>query len=190
MGEYALSLALQVVGTLIVIAIIIPIMSVPALHPTVPPSLTILLSFTLTLTEFGYVVPCRRLAVFLPLVTIYLWMTRYYRMSNRDLARIESISRTPISAHFAETLQGAVSIRALHAESMYIKENQRKTDDNTRALYFSQTISVWLRIRLDILGSLILGSCAAFAVASVGSTISPGNFGLLRLLCPGSEPMD
>ena len=145
MAEYALSLGLQVIGTLIVISIIIPIM----------------------------------LAVFLPLVTVYLWLTRYYRMSNRDLARIESISRSPVSAHFAETLQGAVSIRALHAEAMYITENQRKTDDNTRALYFSQTVSVWLRIRLDILGALILGSCAAFAVASVGSTISPGSFGLL-----------
>ena len=72
-----------------------------------------------------------------------------------------------------------MSIRALHAKAMYITENQRKTDDNTRALYFSQTVSVWLRIRLDILGALILGSCAAFAVASVGSTISPGSFGLL-----------
>ena len=145
MGEYALSIGLQVVGTLIVIAIIVPIM----------------------------------LAVFLPLVAIYLVLTRYYRMSNRDLARIESISRSPVAAHFAETLQGSVSIRALKAEPMYIAENQRKTDDNTRALYFSQTVSVWLRVRLDALGSLILGSCAVFAIASVGSTISAGSFGLL-----------
>ena len=119
------------------------------------------------------------LAVFLPLVVAYLWLTRYYRMSNRDLARIESISRSPITAHFAETLQGAVSIRALKAEPRYIVENQRKTDDNTRALYYSQTVSVGLRVRLDVLGSIILGSCAVFAVASVGSTISAGSFGLL-----------
>ena len=51
MAEYALSLGLQVIGTLIVISIIIPIM----------------------------------LAVFLPLVTVYLWLTRYYRMSNPRL---------------------------------------------------------------------------------------------------------
>ena len=119
------------------------------------------------------------LAVFLPLVAAYIWLTRYYRMSNRDLARIESISRSPISAHFSETLQGAVSIRALKAEPKYVIENQRKTDDNTRALYYSQTVSVWLRVRLDVLGSLILGSCAVFAIASVGSTISAGSFGLL-----------
>ena len=119
------------------------------------------------------------LSVCLPLVALYIWLTRYYRMSNRDLARIESISRTPVSAHFAETLNGAVSIRALRAEQMYIAENQAKTDDNTRALYYSQLVSVWLRARLDVLGALILGSTAVFAIAGVGSTISPGRFGLL-----------
>ena len=119
------------------------------------------------------------LSVCVPLVVVYVWLTRYYRMSNRDLARIESISRTPISAHFAETLNGAVSIRALGAERMYIAENAHKTDDNTRALYYSQLVSVWLRMRLDVLGALILGATAVFAIAGVGSTISPGRFGLL-----------
>ena len=119
------------------------------------------------------------LAVFLPLCAVYLYVTQFYRMSNRDLARLESISRTPVSTHFAETLHGAVSIRALKVEAAYAAESERRTDANTRALYFSQTVSVWLRVRLDVIGSLILGSCAVFAVASVGSTLSPGKFGLL-----------
>ena len=145
MSEYAISISLQVVGTLIVIAIILPIL----------------------------------LAITVPLVVVYLWLTRYYRMANRDLARIESISRTPISAHFTETLQGAVSIRALRVEEMYMMDNVCKTDDSTRALYYSQTVQVWLRVRLDVLGSLILCGCAVFGIAGIGSTLSPGKFGLL-----------
>lgn len=46
-----------------------------------------------------------------------------YRMTSRETQRIESVTRTPIFSHFAETLGGVVSIRALKASDQYIRTN-------------------------------------------------------------------
>ena len=118
---------------------------------------------------------------FLVLAFFYVWTAEYYRRSNRELQRLESISRTPVFTHFAETLVGTASVRALKVQDMYMLENVRRVDLNSRALYFSRAVSFWLQTRLNCIGAVILGGAASLAVASpaIGDTVSTGNFGLL-----------
>ena len=121
------------------------------------------------------------LAIFAPIIVVYLVITRIYRKSNTELQRLESISRTPIFTHFGETLSGSITIRALKVQQSYIEENVRRVDLNARAFYYSRAINFWLRFRLDLLGAIVLGASAVLAVGShsLGGQISSGNFGLL-----------
>ena len=122
------------------------------------------------------------LAIFAPIVVLYLVITRIYRKSNTELQRLESISRTPIFTHFGETLGGSITIRALKVQPAYVEENVRRVDLNARAFYYSRAVNFWLRFRLDLLGSIVLGASAVLAVGShkLGSSaISSGDFGLL-----------
>ena len=52
------------------------------------------------------------------------FLTRYYRRSSLALQRIESISKSPIFSHFAETLNGVDSIRAYDLGEQFIAENK------------------------------------------------------------------
>jgi CMP-2-keto-3-deoxyoctulosonic acid synthetase len=83
---------------------------------------------------------------------LYYFASQFYRCSNLELQRLESISRTPIFTQFAETLSGTASIRALQVQDMYMNENLRRVDVNTRALYFSRSIIAWLQLRLSVIG--------------------------------------
>lgn len=47
-----------------------------------------------------------------------------YRKSSREIKRIESISRSPIYAHFGETLTGLSTIRAFERQTAFAKENK------------------------------------------------------------------
>ena len=89
---------------------------------------------------------------------------------------------TPAFVHFAETLGGSITIRALKVQQMYLDENTRRLDENARAFYYSRAINFWLRLRLDMLGAVVLGASATLAVGSghlAQSAITAGDFGLL-----------
>lgn len=103
------------------------------------------------------------------------------RKSNRDLQRLESVSRTPIFSHFAETLTGMPSIRACQVQDMYVGENKSRLNDNSRAMYLAQVISCWLQLRLDLIAAIIVGGAAVLAVASpeIDDAVAAGSFGLL-----------
>ena len=116
-------------------------------------------------TVIAVIIPIS-LAIFVPLMLIYLLTTHFYRRSNTELQRLESISRTPIFVHFSETLGGSITIRALKVQQMYLDENTRRVDENTRAFYYSRAINFWLRFRLDLLGAVVLGASATLAVGS------------------------
>ncbi len=116
----------------------------------------------------------------LPLAGIYLYIQRYYLRTSRELKRLDSISRSPIYAHFQESLGGINTIRAYRQQSRFALENEWRVDANLRAYFPSINANRWLAVRLEFIGSFIILAAATFAIISVatGSGLSAGMVGL------------
>ncbi|CAK3838118.1 ABC transporter [Lecanosticta acicola] len=119
-------------------------------------------------------------ALILPLGALYLWIQRYYLRTSRELKRLDSISRSPIYAHFQESLNGISTIRAYRQSRRFCMENEWRVDANLRAYFPSISANRWLAVRLEFIGSVVILAAAGFSIISVtvGSGLSAGLIGL------------
>lgn len=120
------------------------------------------------------------IALIFPLGGLYLWIQRYYLRTSRELKRLDSISRSPIYAHFQESLSGISTIRAYHQQKRFSLENEWRVDANLRAYFPSINANRWLAVRLEFIGSVIILAAASFAIIAVatGSPLGAGTVGL------------
>lgn len=102
-----------------------------------------------------------------PLGILYSYFQKFYLCTSRELKRLESSSRSPIYAHFQESLAGVASIRAYGQEQRFIRINESRIDYNQQAYYPSVSSNRWLAVRLEFIGSLIIFGSAAFGVLSI-----------------------
>ncbi|KAI1777523.1 ABC transporter type 1, transmembrane domain-containing protein [Hypoxylon cercidicola] len=119
-------------------------------------------------------------ALIIPLSAIYYFVQRYYLRTSRELKRLDSVSRSPIYAHFQESLGGISTIRAYRQQERFEMENEWRVDSNLRAYFPSISSNRWLAIRLEFLGAIIILGAAGFAIISVTnhSGLSAGMVGL------------
>ncbi|KAL5326449.1 hypothetical protein ACEPPN_004134 [Leptodophora sp. 'Broadleaf-Isolate-01'] len=119
-------------------------------------------------------------AFILPLAAVYYWVQRYYLRTSRELKRLDSVSRSPIYAHFQESLGGITTIRAYRQQQRFAQENEWRVDANLRAYFPSINANRWLAVRLEFLGSIIIVSAAGFAIIAVttGRDLDEGMVGL------------
>lgn len=120
------------------------------------------------------------LVLVVPLGIIYLVYQKYYLRTSRELKRLDSVSRSPIFAHFQESLGGISTIRAYRQQKRFTIENEWRMDANLRAYYPSVSSNRWLAVRLEFMGSVIIFAAATFAIINVttGGGLSPGLVGL------------
>ncbi|KAI5296425.1 hypothetical protein KEM56_005448, partial [Ascosphaera pollenicola] len=120
------------------------------------------------------------LVVIVPLAFVYLSYQKYYLRTSRELKRLDSITRSPIYAHFQESLGGLPTIRAFRQQKRFILENELRMDANQRAFYPSISANRWLAVRLEFIGSIVILAAASFSILSVttGSGLSAGMVGL------------
>ncbi|KAI9807281.1 MAG: hypothetical protein M1833_000024 [Piccolia ochrophora] len=115
-----------------------------------------------------------------PLSALYVYIQKYYLRTSRELKRLDSTSRSPIYAHFQESLGGMNTIRAYRQQHRFALENEQRVDGNLRAYFPSINANRWLAVRLEFLGSVIILAAAIFAIISVatGGGLSAGMVGL------------
>jgi ATP-binding cassette, subfamily C (CFTR/MRP), member 1 len=120
------------------------------------------------------------IALILPLSVLYLWIQKYYLRTSRELKRLDSVSRSPVYAHFQESLSGINTIRAYRQTKRFALENEWRIDANLRAYFPSISANRWLAVRLEFIGSIVILAAAGFAIVSVttGSGLSAGLVGL------------
>lgn len=120
------------------------------------------------------------IGVIIPIGAMYIWIQRYYLRSSRELKRLDSVSRSPIYAHFQESLGGISTIRAYRQQQRFLLENEWRVDSNLKAFFPSISANRWLAIRLEFLGAVVILASAGFAIISVasGSNLSAGMVGL------------
>eukprot|EP00005_Dracoamoeba_jomungandri_P014183 CAMPEP_0174262580 /NCGR_PEP_ID=MMETSP0439-20130205/13739_1 /TAXON_ID=0 /ORGANISM="Stereomyxa ramosa, Strain Chinc5" /LENGTH=1412 /DNA_ID=CAMNT_0015347351 /DNA_START=291 /DNA_END=4529 /DNA_ORIENTATION=- len=117
------------------------------------------------------------LCALIPLGWLYFTMQQYYIRSSREMKRLDSISRSPIYAHFSETLAGVSTIRAFNRQEQFIVENEKRLDANQRAFFASLVANRWLGIRVEFIGTAVVTLAALFAVLETDN-IDPGLAGL------------
>jgi ABC-type multidrug transport system fused ATPase/permease subunit len=128
-----------------------------------------------TLGFIGYTMPTF-LVIIMFLSVLYIYYQKYYIPTSRDLKRIVNISRSPIFSHLQESLTGVETIRAYKQEDRFQFMHYNNLDFNLKALYLTRSISRWLSVRLQFLGSVII---FAAAILTIFNNLSPGLAGLV-----------
>ena len=120
------------------------------------------------------------IALIVPLGLTYYWIQRYYLRTSRELKRLDSVSRSPIYAHFQESLGGVSTIRAYRQEKRFQLENEWRVDANLRAYFPSISANRWLAVRLEFIGAIVILAAAGLSVISLASHtgLSEGMVGL------------
>ena len=119
-------------------------------------------------------------SLIIPLGLMYIFIQRYYLYTSRELKRLDSVSRSPIFAHFQESLGGVQTIRAYRQQSRFELENEWRMDSNLRAYFPSISSNRWLAVRLEFIGAIVILAAAGFSVVSVAnySGLTSGMVGL------------
>jgi ABC-type multidrug transport system fused ATPase/permease subunit len=120
------------------------------------------------------------LILVIPLGWVYLNYQKYYLRTSRELKRLDSVTRSPIYAHFQESLGGISTIRAYRQEERFSLESEWRMDANLRAYFPSISANRWLAVRLEFIGSVIILASALLSIIAVatGTKISAGSVGL------------
>ncbi|KAL9984427.1 hypothetical protein ACROYT_G006716 [Oculina patagonica] len=100
----------------------------------------------------------------LPVIVAFVFLTRYYLKTSRELKRLESICRTPVFSHFSETMDGLDTIRTRQAEEQFIDQFYRHQDLHNRVFSLVQASGRWFSVRIDFLSLLFI---AVVAIVSI-----------------------
>lgn len=104
------------------------------------------------------------MVIAVPIVLIYYFIQKVYIETARQTRRMESLTRSPIFAHFAESVSGQSTIRAYNVEQRFIAESESKIDYNHAIGYHVMVANRWAHLNLQLLGALVVLFSAFFAV--------------------------
>ncbi|MCJ1448024.1 MAG: hypothetical protein MMC23_008537 [Stictis urceolatum] len=91
-----------------------------------------------------------------PLFTLFLFSTSYYRASARELKRHEAVLRSHVFARFGEGVNGTASIRAYGLEDHFTRKLRETVDGMNSAYYLTFSNQRWVSLRLDTIGNLLV----------------------------------
>ena len=110
---------------------------------------------------------------------LYYYVQQYYNCTSRELKRLDSIARSPLYAHFSESLMGAATLRAYGMVPRYCEDNEKRVNHNHRAHFVNMASNRWLSVRLEVIGALLIFGVAISAVLWKDSGyLTPGLAGL------------
>lgn len=78
-----------------------------------------------------------------PIVVVYAMIQRYYIPTSRELQRLESVTRSPIYAHFSETLNGIVTVRAFRLGGHFTRTSDGMMEVNAAAYLTQKLAQMW-----------------------------------------------
>lgn len=107
--------------------------------------------------------------VCLPVLGVYYNVMHYFRNVSREVKRFDSITKSPVFAHFSETLNGLSVIRAYGLAGIFAKAHEDRVADNVAAWYTLRSCDRWLSIRLETLGNVVV---LAAALLAAGTAVS------------------
>ena len=116
--------------------------------------------------------------MFIPLCFLYYIAASYYRMSSREVKRVDSILRSAIYGSFGEQLAGLAVIRAFGQQKLFVNRMQDSINHECQAYIVTITIQRWLGMRLDLMSFTLVMLIAIFG-AIFRETVSPSKLGVV-----------
>ncbi|KAF9170512.1 hypothetical protein BGX21_008621 [Mortierella sp. AD011] len=113
-----------------------------------------------------------------PLCICYYYLAGYYLVSSRELKRLDSAARSPMYAHFGETLNGLATIRSFREGDRFCLQANKMLDQSQQVYYLTNLTQLWLQLMLEFLSDIVLGFVALMAVLQRNSA-SAGQFGIV-----------
>ncbi|CAI5475322.1 unnamed protein product [Closterium sp. Yama58-4] len=100
----------------------------------------------------------------IPLLLLYHRIQTIYIAASRELKRIDSLARSPIFAHFSETLTGLATVRAFRRQAAFTARNNLNLDRASQAYLAAMASNRWLGLRLELIGASTVFATACFCV--------------------------
>lgn len=116
--------------------------------------------------------------VVVPMLPIYLSVQQRYRRASRNIKRLASNALSPLYSHFTETLEGLTTIRAMRASARFSADFLVMLENSARTQLTSSAAQCWLSIRLQLLGSVLIGGCSVVAALTGAHVTNAGYVGL------------
>ncbi|GMY07387.1 ABC transporter C family member 10-like [Fagus crenata] len=124
------------------------------------------------------VVTWQVLFVSVPMVCLAIRLQRYYFSSAKEFMRINGTTKSFVANHLAESLAGAMTIRAFEEEDRFFAKNLDLIDTNASPSFYSFAANEWLIQRLEILSATVLASAALCMVLLPPGTFNSGFIGM------------
>ncbi|CAH3031314.1 unnamed protein product [Pocillopora meandrina] len=99
-----------------------------------------------------------------PLTVLFIYLTKYYLKSARELRRLEAITCSPVYSLIADTMAGLEVIRSSGMEDNFLQKFYRYQDKNTSALFLLKASTRWLAFRGNCLSNFLVTSVSAGAL--------------------------
>ena len=101
-----------------------------------------------------------------PLMIAFFYLQGYYRATSREIKRMDSISRSPIYAHFSQIQEGMDTVLAFNKGDFVKMQNANFIDNHIRFNLMQMSCNRWLGIRLEFYGGAIVLATALFIVSA------------------------
>ncbi|KAL2920613.1 ABC transporter C family member 10 [Bienertia sinuspersici] len=118
------------------------------------------------------------LFITLPVIYIAVRLQRYYFATAKELMRLNGTTKSLVANHLAESLAGAMIIRACQKEERFFNKNLVLIDKNASPLFHNFAASEWLILRIEFLSATVLVAAALFMVLLPPKTFSSGFIGM------------
>lgn len=119
--------------------------------------------------------------ILVPIIGFLFYKLRaYFIASQRQIKRMESVTRSPVYGNIPSTLEGLSTIRAFTAAERFRDKFFAVQDSHTRVYFTFISSGRWLGIRLDMIGASLV-TVIAFACVGLRGwlQLNPGLLGLL-----------
>lgn len=100
------------------------------------------------------------LLVIVPMIYLIIVLQNYYFATAKELMRINGTRSSLLASHLAETVAGAMTIRAFQNEERFFAKNLDLIDAYASSFFHSFTAREWLIQRLETLSAIVLATSA------------------------------
>ncbi|KAH9646662.1 ABC transporter C family member 10 [Citrus sinensis] len=124
------------------------------------------------------VVTWQVLFVSIPVIFLAIRLQRYYFATAKELMRLNGTTKSLVANHLAESIAGAMTIRAFEEEDRFFAKNLDLIDTNASPFFQTFAANEWLIQRLETLSATVISSAAFCMVLLPPGTFTPGFIGM------------